>query len=122
MIIKNKVPILYLFHKIKVDLLWVLCINIGVTILLTQVSDKIPEMPLNIPAFLGTAISVLLSFKMAQSYDRWWEARQIWGVIVNDSRTLVLQLQGFCPDGNLEKIKTIALRQIAWCYTLVNRL
>ena len=122
MIIKKKVPVLYLFNKIKFDLLWVIFINIVVSIFLSLFSDKIPEMPLNIPAFLGTAISVLLSFKMAQSYDRWWEARQIWGAIVNDSRTLVLQLQGFCQEGNLDKIKTITLRQIAWCNTLVNRL
>lgn len=79
-------------------------------------------MPLNIPAFLGTAISVLLSFKMAQSYDRWWEARQIWGAIVNDSRSFVLQLEGFCQADATDNIKRMALRQIAWCYALCNRL
>lgn len=78
----------------------------------------IPEMPLTIPAFIGTAISVLLSFKLNQSYDRWWEARKVWGGIVNDSRTFILQLQSFLEPGNEAAIKTIAYRHIAWLYSL----
>jgi len=79
----------------------------------------IPEMPLGIPTFLGTAISVLLSFKMAQSYDRWWEARKIWGAIVNDSRSLIIQLQSFIlTDHANVTIRKMAYRQIAWCYCL----
>ena len=77
----------------------------------------LPEMPFTIPTFLGTAISILLSFKLSQSYDRWWEARKIWGSIVNDSRSFVIQLQTLA---NMDKdiIKKIAYRQIAWCYAL----
>lgn len=79
----------------------------------------LPDMPLTVPAFIGTAISVLLSFKLNQSYDRWWEARIIWGSIVNSSRSLVLQLQGFISnEGHEAVIKRMGYRQIAWCYTL----
>lgn len=122
MIIKKNVPIGYLLNKIKVDLIIVFLIAIVTTILVNQMSDKIPEMPLNIPAFLGTAISILLSFKMAQSYDRWWEARRIWGAIVNDSRSLVLQLQNFTQSSSSEFVVKMAQRQIAWCYALSSRL
>ena len=72
----------------------------------------------SIGAFLGTAIALLLSFKLSQSYDRWWEARKIWGSIVNDSRTLVIQLKGFSKNKNPERTHTMAYRQIAWCYAL----
>jgi putative membrane protein len=75
-------------------------------------------MPINVPAFLGTSISVLLSFKLSQSYDRWWEARKIWGTIVNESRTFTLQLQSFITHGNDQAIKQLASRQIAWCFCL----
>jgi putative membrane protein len=75
-------------------------------------------MPLTIPAFIGTAISILLSFKLNQSYDRWWEARKVWGSIVNDSRSFVLQLQAFVVNDHENKIRTLAYRQIAWCYSL----
>lgn len=78
--------------------------------------NVIPDMPISIPAFLGTAISVILSFKLNQSYDRWWEARKVWGSIVNDSRTFTLQLQSFVT--NSESIRKLAFRHIAWCYSL----
>lgn len=80
--------------------------------------DRIPPMPISIPAFLGTAISVILSFKLNQSYDRWWEARKIWGSIVNDSRNLVLQLQSFLDKTHEREIRKITYRQIAWCFAL----
>jgi len=95
MLLAKKVPIFYLIRKVRFDLLYVVLVAISVHILTRQVYTFIPEMPLGIPTFLGTAISVLLSFKMAQSYDRWWEARKIWGAIVNDSRSLIIQLQTF---------------------------
>src|SRR5690606_34324358 len=73
--------------------------------------------------FLGTAISILLSFKLSQAYERWWEARKIWGSIVNDSRTWVIQLQSFLPsDEHKEVIKRMSFRQIAWCYALASGL
>ena len=61
---------------------------------------------------------MLLAFKLSQSYDRWWEARKIWGAIVNDSRSLVLQVRNFYRDDDLEKPNRIAKRQIAWAYSL----
>jgi putative membrane protein len=75
-------------------------------------------MPLTIPTFIGTAISILLSFKLNQSYDRWWEARKVWGAIVNDSRSLTIQLQTLVSSGNETIIRKIVKRQIAWCYSL----
>ncbi|RYZ16731.1 MAG: hypothetical protein EOP49_51380, partial [Sphingobacteriales bacterium] len=43
--------------------------------------------PLGMSALLGTLLSLLLAFRTSQSYERWWEARTVWGGIVNDSRT-----------------------------------
>jgi putative membrane protein len=98
--------------------LYVLVIGLLVNYLTAQFKDFIPEMPIGIPAFIGTAISVILSFKINQSYDRWWEARKIWGSIVNDSRSFVLQLQSFVAKQNQGDIKQIAYRHIAWCFSL----
>lgn len=96
----------------------VIVIGLSVHYLTHTFRDFLPRMPLAIPTFLGTAISVLLSFKLNQSYERWWEARKIWGAIVNDSRTLVIQLQTFLEAGNEALIRQMALRQSAWCYAL----
>jgi len=116
MLLKKRIPVKYIFGKIKYNMLYALIVGIAIHYLSVYASHYIPVMPLSIPAFLGTAISVLLSFKMSQSYERWWEARKVWGAIVNDSRTFVVQLQAFIHDEGT--IKKLAYRQIAWCYSL----
>jgi len=103
---------------VKYDLIIVLSVSLSALFVTNRYQELLPEMPLTIPAFIGTAISILLSFKLSQSYDRWWEARKVWGAVVNDSRSLVIQLQSLTSKGNDEKIKKIAFRQIAWCYSL----
>jgi ion channel-forming bestrophin family protein len=118
MLLNKRIPISYIFAKVRLELLYVTVIGLVVSYLTHEFKSFIPEMPIAIPAFIGTAISVLLSFKLNQSYDRWWEARKIWGSIVNDSRTLVIQLQSFLKDGNENAIRTIAYRHIAWLYSL----
>jgi len=118
MIIDKKIPLPYIFSRIKYELLIVFAVGLITNFLTIQFNNLLPEMPLTIPALLGTAISILLSFKMNQSYDRWWEARKVWGSIVNDSRSLVIQLQSFLGNDDKEYIKRIAYRQIAWCYSL----
>ena len=118
MLLNKRIPATYIFKKIQYDVLYVLVIGFVVEFLTNKYSSAIPEMLIGIPAFIGTAISVILSFKINQSYDRWWEARKIWGSIVNDSRTLVLQLQSFIAKHQHQAIKQIAYRHIAWCFCL----
>ncbi|SHL73854.1 bestrophin family protein [Flavobacterium saccharophilum] len=118
MLITTKIPISYLFNKVKHEIFYVLIIGGLVHYLTIQFENVIPVMPIAVPAFIGTAISVILSFKLSQSYDRWWEARKIWGSIVNDSRSFVLQLQSFVSKESHHEIRQIAFRHIAWCYSL----
>jgi putative membrane protein len=118
MLLDKRIPAIYILNKIKFDLVYVLLVSLFVLFITNKYEELLPEMPLTIPAFIGTAISILLSFKLNQSYDRWWEARKIWGAIVNDSRSFVIQLQSLAAKGNDPVIKKIAFRQIAWCYSL----
>lgn len=118
MLLDKKIPFKYIISKIKVELIYILLIALAVNYITRAYVNVIPAIPFVIPTFLGTAMSVILSFKLSQSYDRWWEARKIWGGIVNDSRNLILQLQAFVDDGANEEIRKIALRHISWCYSL----
>lgn len=118
MLLNKSIPATFILNKIKFEIVYVLIMATIVHYLTEKFEKMIPVMPLSIPAFLGTAISVILSFKLSQSYDRWWEARKIWGSIVNDSRTFILQLQAFVKKGNENQVKEIAHRHIAWCYSL----
>lgn len=118
MLLDKKIPVTYILNKVKYDLIAVLILGAVLLFISHRYAHVLPEIPLTIPLFLGTAISILLSFKLNQSYDRWWEARKVWGSIVNDSRSLALQLTGFVSNGNDELVKKIVYRQIAWCYSL----
>ncbi len=48
--------------------------------------------------FLITALSIFLAFRIGQAYDRWWEARKLWGGIVNLSRTFARQATTFTSN------------------------
>jgi ion channel-forming bestrophin family protein len=117
MLLNKGLPVSYVVRKVWREIVFTAIIGTVTYAIVHLFQDEIPPIPIQIPAFLGTAISVILSFKLNQSYDRWWEARKIWGAIVNDSRTLVLQLQSFV-NGNNDDIKKITTRQIAWCFSL----
>lgn len=118
MLLDKKMPLLYIFNKIKKDLVYILLISLLVYSITNKFLHIIPDIPLAIPTFLGTAMSVILSFKLAQSYDRWWEARKIWGTIVNESRNLILQLQALVKQGNEADIRDMAFRHMGWSYSL----
>src|SRR5258708_2739005 len=118
MLLEKRIPARYFLQAIRIELTIVILLSLTINFITWNFKHLLPDMPLGIPAFLGTAISILLSFKLNQSYDRWWEARKAWGSIVNDSRSLVLQLQTLVKDGNAPATKDIAYRQIAWCYSL----
>lgn len=40
---------------------------------------------------LGSALAIFLAFRANAAYGRWWEARQLWGQLVNTSRALARQ-------------------------------
>lgn len=48
--------------------------------------------------FTGALLAVLLVLRTNTSYDRWWEARKLWGGIVNQSRNLAIQCLVHGPD------------------------
>jgi ion channel-forming bestrophin family protein len=122
MLLNKRIPFSFVFNKIKYDLITVLAVAFLIILVTEKYATAFPEIPLTIAVFIGTAISILLSFKLNQSYDRWWEARKVWGAIVNDSRTLVIQLKAFLGEEDKAVITRIALRQIAWCYSLSHSL
>jgi ion channel-forming bestrophin family protein len=84
-------------------------------------------------SILGVAISFLLGFRVNSAYERWWEARRIWGALVNDSRSFARQCITFISAKhfanterrgiNLQQIKKeLIYRQIAFVYALKSHL
>jgi len=48
--------------------------------------------------FLGVSLAIFLGFRNSASYDRWWEARKIWGALVIQTRSLGRQVVGMVDD------------------------
>ena len=45
-----------------------------------------PELPLVGFTLIGVVLSIFLGFKNTACYDRWWEARKMWGILIANSR------------------------------------
>lgn len=70
-------------------------------------------------SILGIAVAFYLGFKNNASYDRTWEARKIWGGIVNNSRTFGAAVSSFIQGVNQDAIKKELIhRHIAWLTAL----
>jgi ion channel-forming bestrophin family protein len=41
----------------------------------------------------GLALGFLIGFRNQHAYDRWWEARKLWGQLVNENRNLCLKVR-----------------------------
>jgi len=123
MLLKENIPVSYVFGKIKKEVLLVAVYAIAIYCIHQYYNFKDVSIPLTVPTILGTIISLLLAFRSNQAYDRWWEARILWGAIVNDCRTFARQVLTFVDsshDGEQKRAlkERIIRRQMAWCYSL----
>lgn len=70
-------------------------------------------------AILGTAVAFVVGFKNNASYNRIWEARQIYGSVINDSRSFAYTLRDAIPEGKKSEIvKRMFYRHFAWLTAL----
>ena len=118
MLLNKRISIWYFVNQIKSQIVLIICFAVFVGFIDTHPWLVNVTLPLPVTAILGTAVSLLLAFRTSQSYDRWWEARKVWGAIVNDSRTFTRQIIQFIPESKQDEIKAFAERQIIWTYAL----
>ncbi|MBK9289991.1 MAG: multidrug transporter [Flavobacteriales bacterium] len=110
------------------DIYWFLFLSIIPTVLYVFLGWTwltIPWVPI---ALIGTAVAFVTGFKNNASYDRLWEARQIYGAIVNTSRAwgfmvldFVTTTQAKMPasDDELRKVHARLIhRHLAWLHAL----
>jgi putative membrane protein len=123
MLLRNNIPIKYIFGKIKVELIVITLYAVAVALEHVYFDLSGISLPFSVPMIMGTVISLLLGFRSNQAYDRWWEARTVWGAIVNDSRTLARQIktlskEAYQGDELFFFKQRFIKRQIAWCHSL----
>lgn len=76
------------------------------------------ESALSIPPFtlMGIALAIFLGFRNTVSYDRYWEARKLWGQGLNECRTLTRQALSLM-DGQVD-VRPFVYGQIAFIHAL----
>jgi putative membrane protein len=106
-------------------IIWLLLVMSAVATLyyFKLINFYIPWLPVSV---IGTAVAFYVGFKNNQAYDRMWEARKIWGGIVNESRSWGMMVDGFVTnkfensivESEINSIKQrLVYRHIAWMYS-----
>ena len=72
----------------EITLRVLLCVVWAVGVVTFSRYVEVVAIPATVHTLLGTALGLLLVFRTNSSYDRFWEGRQLWGGLVNESRNL----------------------------------
>jgi putative membrane protein len=117
MFIKRQMPLKMIFRwTFKSSMLFILNATIP-AVLHIYFDLTFLAIPWALVALVGTAVAFLISFQNNAAYDRVWEARKIWGGIVNATRSFTLFTRDMIQD-DPESIKAILYRHRAWLTSL----
>ena len=97
MIIRKNISLLRMFKWSWHHLTWII---LGTTLIAVLYKYKIitfqlPWLPISI---IGTAVAFYVGFKNNSAYARMWEARKIWGAIINSSRSWGMYVDSFVSN------------------------
>lgn len=109
MIVRSRPGLLTLFFVLKGSIIlrtWPQLFAVGaLSVIVVAAHRQAPNLVPGInPApltLIGIALSVFLSFRNSACYDRWWEARKLWGQIIQAARDMARQT--VVLDEGLEK-------------------
>jgi len=91
MILKRNFDLRKVFWNIRFESITTLLVAVIILVLhKCKVIDI--ALPFSIAAILGSALAIFIAFRNQSSYARWWEARTIWGGIINNSRIFARQI------------------------------
>ena len=95
--------------------------DLAVTIFYFLSPFTAPALPLTI---FGTALALVLGFRVNSAYQRWWEGRILWGAMVNVSRSFARAVLAFLPDDAQARAlaRDLVLRHVAYVHVLRQQL
>ena len=118
----------HLLREMRVEIIVIFLFSCLVYLLENYVLSYALDVPESAIGIFGLAITFFVIFRSNKVYDRWWEARIIWGQIVNDSRTWATQTLTLINSKNAsenfdkEEItalkKRLVFRHLAWINSL----
>ncbi|HMO34395.1 MAG TPA: bestrophin family protein [Lacibacter sp.] len=85
----NPLAVVRYMHQ---ELIVSVVLSTGVYLLYSWQGLSFVGLPFSIAAILGSALAIFLAFRNNNAYSRWWEARTVWGSIINNSRIFARQI------------------------------
>ena len=126
MIIKRRFHPLKVLPYVQAELL--LALATALAAFLLHRSEPLVALPFSIAATLGGALAIFIGFRNNSAYGRWWEARTLWGGIVNSTRVLARLIITFADSHahqpNYDRARSEAFKRemvhrvIAWAHAL----
>jgi len=100
MIVRERPSGIRLFFAMRGSILaqikWTLAANIALAVLVTWSHGRLLDYKLQVSALpfslIGLPLAIFLGFRNNACYDRYWEARKLWGDILLRGRTLARQV------------------------------
>lgn len=120
MIVSNLPRVGHAAREVAVPLAYLFLWDVAVTIFYLKVSPDMRALELPFSLF-GSALALFIGFAVNASYARWWEARQLWGQLVNASRSMARQVLTLGAPGEVEGGELpgeIVRAQIAYVHVL----
>ncbi len=94
------------------SVLFVACFAL-VVVILDHLTPVVPHLNAAAYTVFGIGLSLFLGFRNAAAYDRWWEARKLWGGLLADLRSFAREVETFVPDpGRRERMLRLAIEFI----------
>ena len=95
---KKKYSVLDMILWTRIEILQFLVFSTLVAVLFEIAGFRWLQLPWTPIALIGTAVAFLVGFQNNAAYERAWEARKIWGGIVNESRTFATMVINMVTD------------------------
>ena len=96
--------------RVTVDVLWFGALA-AVTVVICELVEHLfgVKMQVAVGPFeaAGAVLGLLLVMRTNAGYDRWWEARKLWGGIVNQSRNLAVAALAYGPTDSAWRVKFV---------------
>lgn len=83
---------------------------------------RLKDIPSSFWSAMGILLSLLLIFRTNTAYDRFYEGRKAWGVLINNCRNLAIYLNAVLPEGDVANRQFFASTISNFPFALKNHL
>jgi putative membrane protein len=104
MIIAQRWRLPHVMHYVGLSLLLLFAWDVIVAVLYVVFGQRwlaLTDLPMPL---VGSALALFVSLRNNNAYARWWEARTLWGAVVNTTRTFARELRLFMPAHPLRPV------------------